>query len=251
MGAVAALSTRWVRLFRMMRRLFLFLLALFVFSASAAVAQHAPGSWEVLRRAQAASGGAAAWNAFRGLHETGTEDGVSYERWLDGLRYGDRLTLKAPGGERRYGYNGSGAWWRPVGSGTWRGSEIELLRRARSEAFFGGYAYYFQGRFDLRSGFVGERQSGGQAYTVIWVHPSGGEPRDLWFDRKTGLLARMVDRTGDRPRTVELSDYRKVGKLLLPFKQVMYGGELTKPRERRIEKIEAVTPDRALFSLPR
>jgi hypothetical protein len=215
----------------------------------ASLAQHAPGVQQVLNRARAASGGAA-WTALRGLHETGTENGAPYERWLDALRYGDRLTVQAPT-ERRQGYNGYGVWWRPQASRTDMGPDHEVLARARSDAFFAAYGYYFSGRFDLRSGYVGVREAGGRRFTVVWVQPAGGEARDLWFDQGTGLLGRIVDRAGQRPRTVEVSDYRRVGKLLLPFRQVAYGGGLTKPSERRIARIETLAPDRALFSLPR
>lgn len=232
-----------------MSRLFL-VLCLLLFSAGPVLAQHAPGVQGVVDRARAASGGAA-WSGVRGLHETGAENGAPYERWVDALRWGDRLTLKTPNGERRQGYNGFGAWWRPNGTRNETGTDREVLARARSEAFFAAYGYYFPGRFDLRSAYVGVRESGGRKFTVIWVQPAGGEPRDLWFDQRTGLLARMVERSRPKPRTVEFSDYRRVGRLLLPFKQVIYGDELAKPLERVIERIETSAPDRALFSLPR
>jgi hypothetical protein len=209
------------------RRSFLAALAITALSPAAARAQHAPAALEVLNRARTASGGRA-WIALRGLHETGTQDGAAYERWLDALRYGDLLNVKPRGGaEWRQGYNGYGVWWRPEASRNHMGPDREVLARARSDAFFGAYAYYFQGRFDLRSGFVGGREAGGRRFTVIWVQPAGGEARDLWFDQGTGLLSRMVDRAGARPRTTEVSDYRRVGKLLLPFRQVTYGGDLT------------------------
>jgi hypothetical protein len=234
----------------MHRRPFLALVTLAFLSPGAGLAQPAPGgAQQVLVRARAASGGAA-WNKLPGLHETGAENGAAYERWVDALRYGDRLSVSAPA-ERRQGYNGFGIWWRPEAARTDMGPDREVLARARSDAFFAAYGYYFSGRFDQRNGYVGEREAAGRRFTVIWVQPAGGEARDLWFDQGTGLLSRMVDRTGQRPRTVELSDYRRVGKLLLPFRQVTYGGDLAKPRERRIDRIEAIAPDRALFSLPR
>lgn len=213
-------------------------------------AQHAAGPHAVLQRARGASGGPA-WSRFRGLHETGLQDGAPYERWIDGLRWGERLETGAPGAARRiYGYNGLGAWWRPLGARTEPGAERDVLARARSEAFFAAYGFYFGGRFDQRGGWVGSRQAGGRRFTVIWVQPAGGEARDLWFDDQSGLLARMTDRTA-APRTVEVSDYRRVGRLLLPHRRVAFGGGLARPVERVALKIETVAPDRGLFSLPR
>jgi hypothetical protein len=237
----------------MSRRRFSTLLAATAAAALApkALAQPAPGGAQaVLARARAASGGGA-WTTLRGLHETGMQDGRPYERWVDVLRWGDRLDTGAAGpGRRTYGYNGFGAWWRPVGTRTEPGGEREVLLRARTEAFLAAYGFYFSGRFDQRNGYVGGREAGGRRYTVVWVQPAGGEQCDLWFDQSAGLLARIVDR-GQRARTVELSDYRRVGRLMLPFKRVTYGGDLNRPSERIAERVEAAAPDRALFSLPR
>jgi len=229
----------------------LFLLALLVFSAGPALAQHAPAAQRVVDRARAASGGSA-WTALRGFHEIGSEDGAPYERWIDAVRYGDRVErMPAASSKATRGYNGYGAWWLPVRPHEETGPDREVLARARSEAYFAGYGYYFTGRFDLRSGYVGVREGGGRRFTVIWVQPAGGKARDLWFDQRTGLLAKMTERQGQRPRTVEFSDYRRVGRLLLPFRQVAFGGDLATPSERILTRVETLSPDRALFSLPR
>ena len=215
------------------------------------MAQHAPAAQRVVDRARAASGGSA-WTAVRGFHEIGSHNGAPYERWIDALRYGDRMdTTPAASTRATRGYNGYGAWWLPVRPSDEAGPDRQVLARARTEAFFAGYGYYFTGRFDLRSGYVGVREGGGRRFTVIWVQPAGDDPRDLWFDQRTGLLARMIERQGPRSRTVELSDYRRVGKLLLPFRLVTYGGGLARPDERILTRVETLSPDRALFSLPR
>lgn len=215
-----------------------------------AAAQHAAGVQGVLNRARAASGGSA-WAALRGLHEMGTENGGPYERWVDAIRYGDRQESGAGSAKLTRGYNGFGVWWHPARPHGEGGPDREVLARARAEAFFAGYGYFFSGRFDVRSGYVGRRTDGRGQFTVVWIQPAGGEARDLWFDRRTGLLAKMVERGRPDPRTVELSDYRRVGRLLLPFRQVTYGGGLPRPVERTLTRVENLAPDRAMFSLPR
>src|SRR5690606_1194144 len=68
------------------------LAALFVWSAGlAAHARVSPPAQKVLNRARAVTGGESAWNAVRGLHETGQDGEARYERWLDPLRYGLRI----------------------------------------------------------------------------------------------------------------------------------------------------------------
>lgn len=229
---------------------FLAALAAFACLAGPGLAQHGAAAQQVLDRARAASGGAA-WRGLRGLREAGVENGAPYERWVDALRYGDRVETRPAGAARvTRGYNGFGVWSQAAGSRP-EGGDRQALARARSDAFLGAYGYYFPGRFDVRSGYVGGREGGGRRFTVIWVQPAGGEGRDLWFDRDTGLLARMSERGRPRPLTVEYADYRRVGRLLLPFRQTTYGGDLTRPVERVVSRVEALAPDRALFSLAR
>ncbi len=125
-----------------------------------------------------------------------------------------------------------------------------VLAKVRSEAFFGAYAWLYPSRFDVRSTLVGSRQHQGRAYDVVKVDPAGGRARELWFDRRTGLLGLMIDSVGPKPLTIELSDYRRVGALQIPFRWVATGGDLARPRERQIESIDFRAADRALFSLP-
>lgn len=218
--------------------------------ASAAQAQNAPAAQRVLDRARAASGGAG-WNALRGWHETGRDGAVRYERWVDPIRYGVRTETRGPAGRLVRGYNGAGEW-RILADGQATGSiERPVLAEIRAEAFFGAHAYFYPSRFDLRSVHLGVRQTGGRAFDVLRVQPAGGAPRELWFDRKTGLLGQMVEGAGAQRLTVEYSDYRQVGPVRVPFRAVAYGAALTRPRERQVESLDFAPADRSIFSLPR
>lgn len=218
---------------------------------TAAAAQHGPGVSSVLERARAAMGGAGAWNSVRGLHEVGTENGRPYEHWVDLLRWGERVETGAGPAKMVQGYNGYGLWWLPLSTPWPPGTQAELMARARSDAFFSAYGYFFTGRFDMRTIYLGVRPSGGRSYDVVRIHPEFGEARELWFDRKTGLPGRIVDGRTSQPRTVEFSDYRRVGRVTLPFRAVTFGDGLPKPLERKLDKIEVLAPDRTIFSLPR
>jgi len=55
-----------------------------------------------------------------------------------------------------------------------------------------------------------------------------------------------VDRSGGKPVTVELSDYRKVGPVRVAFRFEVEGGEA-----RQVETLTFAPADRDLFSLPR
>jgi hypothetical protein len=233
----------------LLRSLLVCLSAAALFAGAPAAAQNAPAAQRVLDRARAASGGAG-WNLIRGVHETGQDAGQPYEAWFDPLRFGLRIETRTPAGKLVQGYNGQGEW-RILANGLTTGSvDRAVLAQTRSDAFFGAFGWFYPSRFDVRSTYVGVRQSQGRAFNVLRVQPLGGQPRELWFDRKTGLLGRMVEGAGAKPMTVEFSDYRKVGPVLVPFRAIALGANLASPRERRRESVDFRPADRALFSLP-
>lgn len=201
-------------------------------------------------RARAASGGAGAWNKLRGLHEKGEEAGIRFERWADPVRYGIRTETHTPAGKHVAAYNGAGEW-RILANGVKTGSvDRAVMAEVRSDAFFAAYGYFYPSRFDLRSSHIGVRQAGGKSFDVLRVQAAGGEPRELWFDRKTGLLGQMVDVTGPRQGRTEFWDYRKVGGVQIPHRAMTYDGGRAKPEERKVESVAFPTADRDLFSLP-
>jgi hypothetical protein len=205
---------------------------------------------QVLARGRAACGGGG-WNYLRGWHEVGTDGGVRYELWLDPLRYGLRREQRGAAGLLVEGFNGLGAW-RISPSGTASGAgDGPLVTEARTEAFFGVSAYFWPGRFDAAGRDLGVRTAGGRSFAVVEVKPWGGSARELWFDARSGLLARMVQRRPDAPPLAfEVSDYRKIGPVRIPFR-ILMDGEAGGRRERRVESLSFTPADRALFSLPR
>lgn len=233
------------------RRIFTAALVAALTFAGAATAQNSPAAQQVVERARTASGGAKAWNALRGLHEVGEQDGAAYERWLDPLRYGMREEIGQAGGERLVqAYNGA-AEWRILAGGVKTGSDQgEQAARVRSEAFFASYGYFYPSRFDLRGSLLGVRQSKGVSYDVVSIQPAGGVPRELWFDRKTGLLGLMVEpaMSGRPATTTEFSDYRRAGGVLTPHKLTIQGGPKT--IVRTLKSVDVRPADRSRFSLP-
>jgi len=231
-------------------RMYFFAFAL-ALSVTAAHAQgYSPAAQRVLAQARKAAGGTG-WNMLRGWHETGTHDGLAYERWIDPLRYGLRVETHEPAGLDVRGFNGSGDW-RITPAGVVTGLDVRgLTNSARTEAFFAAHGYFYPGRFDARGEVVGVRKAGGRAYDVVMVKPWAALPRELWFDRKTHLLARMVDRNGAKPIAVEISDYRKVGPVKVAFRTVVEGGggagDLV---DRQVQSVVFTPVDRAIFSLP-
>ena len=215
---------------------------------AAAHAQYSRPAQKVITAARAASGGAG-WNQIRGWHETGRQGDVRYECWFDPLRYGMRIETHEAAGLKVHGFNGQGDWvvW-PNGTVDGTGAQGRVAA-ARTLAFFSANAFFYPGRFDAKGELVGVRNAGGHAFDVVRITPWGGEPRELWFDRRTHLLGRIVDRTGPKPLAIELSDYRKAGPVRVAFHSAVEGGGAGQTRQ--VESLVFMPADRAMFSLPR
>ena len=233
---------------------FLVLVLVGALAAGAAQAQgYSRAAEAVLSRAFAATGGTG-WYMLRGWRETGQQNGRPYEAWIDPLRYGLRSEVREPGGLRIYGFNGQAVWGVAPDGEITAVKDHDALARARTEAFFAANGFFFRGRFDGRGEHIGVRQHGGRAYDVLRVQPGGGEPRELWFDRKTHLLRRIVDRTGPRAEVLQVTDYRKVGPVLIPFSLVPEGARAGEPAgalARKREHIVFAPTERERFSLNR
>lgn len=220
------------------------------FTASAVAQGYSPAAQRVLARARAAAGGSG-WNLLRGWHETGRTDGVAYETWLDPLRYGMRVETREADGLHVHGFNGGGDW-RIAPSGQTTGADIRgVISRTRTDAFFNVRGYFYPGRFDARGEYLGVRRFHGRGYDVVMVKPWAAEPRELWFDTRTHLLVRMVDRSGPKPTAVHFADYRKVGPVRVAFRVWTEGPSGVPVAVRQVESLSFPPVDRNLFSLPR
>jgi hypothetical protein len=227
------------------------LLATLVLSfAGVSLPAHAQGysraAAQVIGQAFAATGGRG-WYLLRGWHETGRYGGTPYERWIDPVRYGLRVETREVGGLRIEGFNGQADWAvDPAGAMT-AVNDHPALAEARTEAFFEGALYLFPGRFGAKGDLLGIRRKDGRAYQVVAVTPWNGRKRELWFDARTHLLARIVDRSGPRVRALSVSDYRKVGPVRVAFRYAPEGGGPV----RQIQTLAFTPADRDLFSLDR
>jgi len=211
--------------------------------ANTAVA--APTAAEVLQAAKAASGGPA-WDRLEGSYEKGAHGPVAYETWLDFRMYGMRTVSVTPAGQRAQGFDGAVAWRRNGDGPPEASRDPATLREAVVTAFVSINGFFFPDRFPAKADYL--RDEAG--FDVLRVEPQGGRPVELWFDRKSQLLGRIVDRGGPMPVTVTLSDYRKVGDVLIAFRGVVTGPDGKVLDEGQVSVVEHRTIDRNLFTGP-
>lgn len=210
----------------------------------------APDPHAILAAAKEASGGRA-WDSLPGSREVGSRGATRYETWLDFRRLGMKLESSLEGVVTAQGFNGDVQWRRGPDGKVATSRDPAELREAVLTAYVSTSGYYFPDRFAATARYVRHAAEGGRAFDVVEVTPEGGRGAELWFDRKTHLLGRVVDRQGPQPVTVEISDYRKVGDVLVAFRGVVRGPDGRVLDEGRVETVEfAQPPPAAAFDPP-
>jgi hypothetical protein len=125
-----------------------------------------------------------------------------------------------------------------------------MLAEAITTAFSSNNGFFFPGRFPMTARYLRADAIGPRAFDVVEVHPEGGRAFELWFDRETHLLGRIADTHGAPAVTVDISDYRKVGAVLIGFHGVISLTDGTKVDELDVRSVEFGPVDRSRFDPP-
>ena len=179
----------------------------------------APTAAEILNANHAATGGAA-WDgratlktdyAYAGQGMTGKIESLTD---LKTPRFVDSYQIGPMSGAM--GFDGKHAWEKDP-SGT---VDIKAGGDTRQLAVNDGYrrtnGWWKADHGGAEIASDGEKTDGGTAYDVLTVMPKGGKPFEAWFDAKTHLLARVVEKQGAMPFITRLSDYREHDGIMLP-----------------------------------
>jgi PDZ domain/Aspartyl protease len=165
---------------------------------------------DILDANKAATGGSA-WDgkgstvavyAYSGQGLTGTVTSradLAHGYWADDAIIGPATQAN--------GYDGEHAWAKdPSGTITLQdGGEQHAL--AVNDGYRRANLWWRADRGSAEIVDDGEKQDSGATYDVLTVTPKGGKPFDAWFDAKTHLLARIVEKQGTDVFTTSLSNY--------------------------------------------
>lgn len=226
-----------------MSRYLIALAALAVVSASRV--PPTPDARALIEAGKAASGGSV-WDRLDGSLERGTHGGMAYQTWLDFRHYG----MRSEAGGRVRGFNGQVTWQIAPDGDVQRGSDPAMLAEAITTAFSSNNGFFFPDRFPMTARYLRADALGDHAFDVVEVAPRGGRAFELWFDRATHLLGRIGDLKGSPAVTVDISDYRKVGPVLIGFHGVIRLADGTVADELNLASVELGAADRSLFDPP-
>ena len=205
----------------------------------------------VVAASKLASGGSA-WDAPHGCFEQGTHaDGaITYKTWFNLRRYGMRVESKRGGSKRVMGFNGVASWMTdPAGKVVLR-DDADSLKETVNTAYLSNNSFFFPERFPAEFKYLREAVEGAATVDVIEVTPRGGRPMELWFDRSSRLLARVVDTHGKPPMTVTAGDYRRIDNMAVAFALDVSGPDGEVADRGRVTSISCGPIDEKLFDPP-
>ena len=174
-----------------------------------------PDPMAIVAAFRTATGGAA-WDGVNGLYRTDTRSGLTFLTWVDLRRPAMRTESQGSGDRRVEAYNGRDVWWRGgpfdnFNSGLGVSRALLDQYQARTDAFIAAQGYFFPDRFPFNARWIREAREDGAVYDVVEIAPDGGFVRDFWFDRASGLLARITVPDDPQSLRIEIGDYRQVG----------------------------------------
>jgi len=175
----------------------------------------------IIERAKAATGGKA-WDQIAIWHEVGevtsaTGEKSRYEHWQN---FHSLATRNIGGGEMDHMiFDGHEAYGCPnPACDPPRPLDATLLKGG---AYQVGYGFFFPDRFPASFQYEGSRVDHGVHYDVVKVSPTNLDPFEIWIDSTTHLIYRLADPS--RRFQWDLSDYRRVGSVTVPFTEVSSG----------------------------
>lgn len=198
------------------------------FLTATSVAALAAGSVSDVLQANKAAMGGKVWDAktavridtdFNGMGLTGTTSNLADLK--KGFSVG---TFKAGPIEGANGFDGKKPWERDP-SGTVNEQEGgEAMELAINDAYRTANGWWKPGYDGAAITGEGEKSDTSGNFDVLTVTPKGGKAFEAWFDAKTHLLAKTVEKHGAQTVTTSFSDYGKEGGIQLAHKIVVDNG---------------------------
>lgn len=228
-------------------------LALILIIGSSAVAAPPDAPTAALLAQMREACGGAAWDRVEGWHETGRVDlpggaSLPYEAWHAMRHPPTALYVNRIEGRivRQSGYDGSTRWQSGADGRVMREADPAALRRARRDAWLSNFGWLLPDRFPAAFRLVGPRAHQGRSYDVVEATPEGGDSAELWVDRETRRVARMVA----GPEQAELSDYRDFSGICTPTLGRQGDGDPAHMIVLHVESVETGPVDPARFAPP-
>lgn len=147
-----------------------------------------------------------------GLHGTGTSAGS-----IGALKFAERSDL--PPTVQADGYDGSVVWNQDQTGLVWLDGSKAGVSQEIDSAYGFNDTLFTRGSGGAIVTWTGVKNDGGRRYATLTVTPPGSLlPMQVWIDTATHLPARYVIAAGPVNYVTTLSDFRRAGGLLVPYR---------------------------------
>lgn len=207
-------------------RAMLLMLPIFGIAGTAEAGSLSSKAESVLAASKRATGGIL-WDKPQGCFEEGTHaDGaIAYKTRFSLQSYGMRIDSMRGGNARTMGFNGKKQWQAMDEGKPVIRSDADSVREAIVTNYLSINGFYFPDRFPATFKYLRSAKEAGRKFDVLEIAPSGGRAFEIWFDRKTHFIKRVIDKQGTPPTKVEADDYRNVDGLTVAYKLNVIGPE--------------------------
>lgn len=170
----------------------------------------------VLAQSKQASGGQA-WDSPDGCEEEGVRgDGqMTYKTSFSLRRYGMRIESQRGTTAQAIGFNGVVSWRTDRSGITTVLEEEDAVKEAIVTDYLSNNGFFFPDRFPAKTRYVRTTSLADRQVDVLEIAPVGGRPLEVWFDRRTHFISRVIDRYGPQPVTIDATDYRQIDGLTI------------------------------------
>jgi hypothetical protein len=205
----------------------------------------------VIAAAKQATGGAA-WDRLQGCHEEGTHGNgtIRYTTRFSLEHYGMRIDSQRGGQTRSMGFDGTTPW-RSDGVKTVITADAAALSEAILTDYVSINGFFFPDRFPATFAYLREAADGGRSYDVLAITPRGSRPIELWFDRSSHLIRRVVDNGGTPPTRVEADEYRTIDGLTIATRLTVYGPDGAVADRGEVTSFRCGPIDASIFGPPK
>ena len=169
--------------------------------------------------------GANNWDGLAGCHEEGSRGGgITYTTRFSLEKYGMRVDSLRGDKTRSMGFDGK-VRWQSMGGKTDVSADAESIREAILTDYLSINGFYFPDRFPATVTYLREATDAGGKFDVLEITPEGARPLEVWFDRRTHLVRKVVDQQGTPPVTVVATSHRRFGDFTVADKLIVSGAD--------------------------
>ncbi|KPF77779.1 hypothetical protein IP88_05550 [alpha proteobacterium AAP81b] len=210
-----------------------------------------PHAETIIAAAKRASGGSA-WDRPQGCTETGSHgDGaIAYRTRFSLHGYGIRIDSDRGGQSRSMGFDGKTSW-QAAGDRVERRDDPASLAEAITSNYLSINGFFFPRRFPATLRYRRAEADGARRFDVVEITPRGGRPLEIWFDRASHLIGRVVDATATPAVRVDASDYRRgPGGLTVAYRLDVFAPDGARVDRGAVTSFACGTIDPAAFAPP-